>query len=257
LESEDQNNVIVLCTEGKNSKLLVDFLSKNLNVKAVFIEPPESRIKILKRRIKSLGFFKALGQVAFQLFILPFIRSKNRTNEILSSSKWNDSEIKKDLIHSINSVNEIDLEEIIKHHSVHLIFINGTKIITKKQLAKINIPILNIHVGITPQFRGVHGGYWALREEKPDLFGVTLHLVDQGIDTGGVIAQKVIETKRTDNFKTYPLLQYLGGIALIEENLNQIKKSEIKPIESITKDSKLHSHPTFWQYLVGRMRRIK
>ena len=42
-----------------------------------------------------------------------------------------------------------------------------------------------MHAGITPQYRGVHGGYWAVVNNDPEHCGVTIHFVDKGIDTGG------------------------------------------------------------------------
>jgi folate-dependent phosphoribosylglycinamide formyltransferase PurN len=38
----------------------------------------------------------------------------------------------------------------------------------------------------------VHGGYWALAENNPQLVGTTVHFVDTGIDTGEVIEQSFL-----------------------------------------------------------------
>ncbi len=50
-----------------------------------------------------------------------------------------------------------------------------------------------MHAGITLRYRGVHGGYWALAEQHPEWVGTTVHLVDPGIDTGGILAQSTFE----------------------------------------------------------------
>jgi methionyl-tRNA formyltransferase len=47
-----------------------------------------------------------------------------------------------------------------------------------------------VHAGITPRYRGTHGGYWVLLNNDPGHCGVTIHLVDPGIDTGSIVARR-------------------------------------------------------------------
>jgi folate-dependent phosphoribosylglycinamide formyltransferase PurN len=60
-----------------------------------------------------------------------------------------------------------------------LVIVNGTRIISKKVLSSINSKFVNIHVGITPKYRGVHGTYWALVNNDVENSGVTVHFVDE------------------------------------------------------------------------------
>ncbi|MGB3424334.1 MAG: formyltransferase family protein [Castellaniella sp.] len=55
---------------------------------------------------------------------------------------------------------------------------------------------INTHPSLLPWNRGKHYNFWALVEQAP--FGVTLHKVESGIDTGGIIAQKKIPYDWTD-----------------------------------------------------------
>jgi methionyl-tRNA formyltransferase len=45
---------------------------------------------------------------------------------------------------------------------------------------------------------------------------VTVHLLDEGIDTGPVVAQARVEPTPDDNFATYPLLQLATALPLLE-----------------------------------------
>lgn len=56
---------------------------------------------------------------------------------------------------------------------------------------------VNTHPSLLPHNRGKHYNFWALVEQAP--FGVTLHRVDSGIDTGDIIAQEQIPYDWTDN----------------------------------------------------------
>ena len=49
--------------------------------------------------------------------------------------------------------------------------------------------MLHVHHGILPAIRGVASPEWAVRENRPLWLGVTLHLIDAGLDTGPLVAQ--------------------------------------------------------------------
>lgn len=50
---------------------------------------------------------------------------------------------------------------------------------------------VNTHPSLLPHNRGKHYNFWALVEEAP--FGVTLHMVEKGIDSGDIVAQMPID----------------------------------------------------------------
>jgi methionyl-tRNA formyltransferase len=55
---------------------------------------------------------------------------------------------------------------------------------------------INLHPSLLPHNRGKHYNFWTIVEETP--FGVSMHFVDEGIDTGDVIFQKSIEKGWSD-----------------------------------------------------------
>ena len=110
-----------------------------------------------------------------------------------------------------------------------------------------------MHVGITPNYRGSHGGYWALRNKDIENFGTTIHLIDAGVDTGAVIKQVFIKPDKQDNFTTYPILQIATGIAALKEVLISIS-SENYTTSKHTEKGKMYFQPTLWQYLTGAVK---
>lgn len=59
---------------------------------------------------------------------------------------------------------------------------------------------VNTHPSLLPHNRGKHYNFWALVEQVP--FGVTLHRVDYGVDTGDIVSQKRIEYDWCDTGET-------------------------------------------------------
>ena len=103
-----------------------------------------------------------------------------------------------------------------------LVVVNGTRIIATRVLESAGCPVVNLHAGITPRYRGVHGGYWALAEHHPEWVGTTVHLVDPGIDTGGVLAQSVFDVTGEDSFATYPYLHLVHGLPLLGDQVDKV-----------------------------------
>jgi len=251
----NKKNIIILATEGQTTNLLYNQLVKHYNVQKVILENNISKKIILKNRIKKLGICKVIGQVLFMVTIPKILNrtSKHRIKQIIQEANQNDKPISTKTIVNVNSINDDSISQLINQMSPDLIFVNGTRIISKKIIESINVKMINIHVGITPKYRGVHGGYWAIYNDDLENFGTTVHYIDSGIDTGSIIAQATTKISNKDNFVTYPIIQYCLGLKILS---NEIIKSNLdnfllkKPEVS---ESKLHYHPTIIQYLSKRI----
>ncbi|MDR2464739.1 MAG: phosphoribosylglycinamide formyltransferase [Streptococcaceae bacterium] len=62
--------------------------------------------------------------------------------------------------------------------------------------------ILNIHPAYLPEFPGAHGIEDAFLSGAKES-GVTVHLVDSGIDTGGILKQTRVPIKKDDTLETF------------------------------------------------------
>ena len=74
------------------------------------------------------------------------------------------------------------------------------RIISSKIISQPKYGFVNTHNSFLPNNRGKHPYFWAMVEERD--YGVTLHWVDEGIDTGDIIAQKQIKFDWEDNAET-------------------------------------------------------
>ncbi len=152
----------------------------------------------------------------------------------------------------VKSVNDPTCKKIIQKQNPDVVVVIGTRIISMEILNAIPAPFLNIHAGITPKYRNVHGAYWALVNNDVENCGVTVHLVDAGIDTGAVIFQESIKRTEQDNFVTYPFLQLAEGIKGLKQALHDIEENKLIT-KTAGKESNIWHHPTLWQYLYNRV----
>ena len=133
---------------------------------------------------------------------------------------------------------------------------NGTRILSRRTIEAIPAPLLNIHCGITPYFRGSHGGYWAVVQGRPQLAGTTVHWIDPGVDTGPIIKQASLPLTPRDSFATYLYLHLAVGVPLVIATIREFLANELE-VDYTTGDgeSNIYCGPTLWGYLLTRWRR--
>jgi methionyl-tRNA formyltransferase len=247
--------IVMLCTDGRSSRVIYHALQAKFGVSKVLMEPPVSKRRLLFRRAKRLGVKTVVGQLAFQAGVQPVLErtSRSRIREILHAAKLCDSAIPEEAVEHVSSVNDTSAIDRLVELQPALVFISGTRILSKNLLSKMDAPIVNIHAGITPLYRGVHGAYWALVEGDVKRCGVTVHLVDAGIDTGRVLAHREIRPTPQDSFVTYPYLQLAAGVPAALEAVEALLAGQVHS-ESVptNKPSKLWHHPTLWSYARNR-----
>ncbi|MFX1570629.1 MAG: formyltransferase family protein [Promethearchaeota archaeon] len=73
-------------------------------------------------------------------------------------------------------------------------------IIKKPILDKFKGRAINLHISYLPWNRGADPNLWSFLEDTPK--GVTIHYLDDGIDTGDIIAQTKIKIYEDDTLKT-------------------------------------------------------
>lgn len=90
----------------------------------------------------------------------------------------------------------------LQHDKVDLIILAGyMKFIGKVLLQAYPNKILNIHPSLLPQFPGKQGIADAF-EAKVSQTGVSVHLVDEGIDTGPILKQAVVFVDKEDTLES-------------------------------------------------------
>ena len=249
------SKIVILAGRDTSTSILFNALKDEFNIECIIIENPVPKIQFLKNRIKRLGFLTVLGQILFMMIIVPIleISSTRRKNDIINQYDLDVSAIDLSKIIQVDSINDNTTMNELTRINPSVVVINGTRIISRKILNCVDAKFVNIHAGITPQYRGVHGGYWALVDDNRDGCGVTIHLVDPGIDTGEILQQGCISTSQKDNYITYPLIQLGTGVPLLKNSLTELLRGEVNLKSETESESKLWSHPTFWQYIWNRL----
>jgi folate-dependent phosphoribosylglycinamide formyltransferase PurN len=88
-----------------------------------------------------------------------------------------------------------------------LVISHGYRIILRRNvLDRLPRRVINLHSSLLPYNRGADPTLWSVLEDTPA--GVTIHYIDEGVDTGDVIAQREVELRDDDTLATaYDTLQ--------------------------------------------------
>jgi len=86
---------------------------------------------------------------------------------------------------------------------------------------------LNLHPSYLPYNRGANPNVWSIVDGTPA--GVTLHYMDEGIDTGPIVAQQVVETDFSDTGKDLHERLVDEQVALFTEHWPTVETGVVEP----------------------------
>ena len=94
---------------------------------------------------------------------------------------------------------DAEISRFIEHHAAELVVLAGfMKLFQPPFVRKYRNRIINVHPTLLPAFPGAHPVADTLAYGVK-FTGVTVHFVDEGVDTGPIIAQSVVPVLDTDD----------------------------------------------------------
>jgi methionyl-tRNA formyltransferase len=87
--------------------------------------------------------------------------------------------------------------------------------------------MVNLHGGLSPEYRGADCTFWALYNAEPEKIGCTLHYIDAGIDTGRLIAHVSPEIRSDDDELTLFWRSVRESAQVYTEFIQRLAKGEV------------------------------
>lgn len=94
---------------------------------------------------------------------------------------------------------------------------------------------INIHMGLSPYYRGSSCNFWALYDKKPEYVGATIHLLSKGLDSGPMLFHALPKAQEMEPF-------LLGMYAVKSAHyglLSALETGEILRMDAIPQDKNL------------------
>jgi len=127
-------------------------------------------------------------------------------------------------------INDFEFIEKVKSYSCDLfVSMSFNQIFRKEILGIPRLKTINCHAGKLPFYRGRNILNWALINDEKE-FGITVHFIDEGIDTGDIILQRTYPITDNDNYKTLLETSYQECADILYDAIKLIQEDKIKPI---------------------------
>lgn len=154
------------------------------------------------------------------------VRYDNRDPVLMSLAEVN--HIPVELSQNINS--DEFLERIGKYKVDLFVSMSFNQIFKERTINYPPFKTINCHAGKLPFYRGRNILNWALINDEKE-FGITVHYVDVGIDTGDIIIQKTYPITDQDDYKSLLGTAYIGCADMLYEAIKQIQDGTVTRIK--------------------------
>jgi len=134
------------------------------------------------------------------------------------------------------NINSAEFREVIAGFNCDLFVSMSFNQIFKEDTANIaRLRTINCHAGKLPFYRGRNILNWALINDEKE-YGITVHYIDKGIDTGDIILQRVYPVTDEDDYRTLLERAYIDCAKVLYEAIQKIINNKHNPI----KQSSIH-----------------
>jgi len=213
----------------------------------------------LWRRFKRFGLAKVadetLWRVAYRL--TEHQQDQIHERELVAAQRLRvPADYQRPPVHALDSINSPEAEALLRElrADVCIIMLN---VMIKKSI--FNIPphgMLIFHPGLVPEYRGVHCGLWAVANGEAHKIGWSLLRIDEGVDTGPVLAQGLASSIDPAR-ENYQILQHkaqFDGIAGVAAALRALAAGQTPRVDLGARVPGHYTHPGFFDFL--RYRRM-
>jgi folate-dependent phosphoribosylglycinamide formyltransferase PurN len=102
-------------------------------------------------------------------------------------------------VHNLNSDAGVALVRSLKPD---ILAVCGTGLLQPRVFELAPRAAVNLHLGLSPRYRGSHCVFWPLYNGEPEWVGITVHRVDSEIDAGPILAQRRPGIDRADDVES-------------------------------------------------------
>ena len=167
-------------------------------ISAVILQRPMDsggKMALVRRRIARHGLLRVANELLFQIYYRVFLQRAD--NELRRRLELNTSVTRDTLARSVEvvdveSLNSSASQALLKRLAPDLVVMASRELLRPEVLKLATIGFIGCHPGILPDFRGAYASFWAMHEGKKDKIGLSVYLATPGIDTGPLVAERVI-----------------------------------------------------------------
>lgn len=131
-----------------------------------------------------------------KFIVSPFF--ENETEEYESSRFFQDvsQELPEVDIMISKTINDEQVQNDLQKLNPSLGIVFGTRLVKPHIIDKFKTGLINVHRGIAQEYRGLDSDLWAIYHKDFKDIGVTIHFIDNSLDTGDIVSQDRLDSRK-------------------------------------------------------------
>lgn len=175
-----------------------------------------------------LAFEKIIADKSIEVaFIVP--RSDTEDKTLFNYSQ----KYKIDYLFPVKINSEEFYENVQKYKCDLFVSMSFNQIFKSKIYNLPPLKTINCHAGKLPFYRGRNILNWVIINDENE-FGITVHYIDEGIDTGDIILQRTYKITDEDSYKTLLERAYNNCAEILYDSIKLIQLDQVNPIRQST-----------------------
>ena len=210
--------VVLLTSDSLRHKAIAHVLAKQLDLALVITE----------KKSPSIADTASLEKEDAAFIEQHFLDRKNSEEEYFG--EYRDFPSASELLEvKHGQVNSQKVIEAIEKAEPDYIILFGTSIIKKNLLNKYTGCIINLHLGLSPYYRGSATNLFPYYYNEPECVGGTIHLATSDVDKGAILYQFRPDISRKDSLHDIGNKVILKGGKILHEVLKKYDSEKLKP----------------------------
>lgn len=120
--------------------------------------------------------------------------------------------------------------EFLTGAGVEVVAVFGTNLIKEPLLGLFGGRLINMHLGLSPYYRGTGTNFYPLLNEEPQYVGATIQVIDRGIDSGPIIRHTRPSIVADDGPHTIGCKAIMAGIEGLIVSLEEFGEDKLRPV---------------------------
>lgn len=182
-----KSKIVLLTGPSLNHRYFINRLNRELPIECVFIEEvtyPNFTADSPNHREAWEWFFRRRREYEQETFA--------------DSELWTCKNQPTTVPVPTGQINSTETLKTLEAQQPEIIILFGTSLIGREIMDRFPNRIINLHVGISGQYRGSSCNFWPIYDGRLDCLGATVLRINAGIDTGEILAQATIEVEERD-----------------------------------------------------------
>jgi methionyl-tRNA formyltransferase len=127
--------------------------------------------------------------------------------------------------------NNPDEIERMRRLQPDVVLVFGTGLLKQPVIDSFPGRIVNIHLGLSPYYRGAGTNFWPLVNGEPEYCGATIHFLDLGVDSGPIITHVRPELRTSDGPHDIGNKTIVAAAAALAEAAAAVDAGRVRGVE--------------------------